>query len=59
MIGQIEKHKLEVPGHTVHSYVIFGIQLAADIALPMDAVTIDVTHVEVALRFYMAKIAIY
>ncbi|GFT57006.1 uncharacterized protein TNCV_189951 [Trichonephila clavipes] len=33
--------------------------VAADIALPMDAVTIDVTHVEVALRFRLVTIAIY
>ncbi|GFT97544.1 uncharacterized protein TNCV_387071 [Trichonephila clavipes] len=33
--------------------------VAADIALPMDAVTIDVTRVEVALRFRLATIAIY
>ncbi|GFW32990.1 uncharacterized protein TNCV_1939141 [Trichonephila clavipes] len=33
--------------------------VAADIALPMDAVTIDVPRVEVALRFRLATIAIY
>ena len=33
--------------------------VAADIILPMDAVTIDVTRVEVALLFRLAKIAIY
>ena len=33
--------------------------VATDIALPMDAVTIDVTHVEVTLRFRWAKIAMY
>ena len=33
--------------------------VAADIALPMDAVTIDVTRVEVTLQFRLAKIAIY
>ncbi|GFY18560.1 uncharacterized protein TNCV_2397851 [Trichonephila clavipes] len=33
--------------------------VAADIALPMNTVTIDVTHVEVALRFHLATIAIY
>ncbi|GFX14801.1 uncharacterized protein TNCV_1485441 [Trichonephila clavipes] len=33
--------------------------VAADIALPMDAVSIDVTRVEVALRFRLATIAIY
>ena len=33
--------------------------VAADIALPMDAVTIYVTRVDVALRFRLPKIAIY
>ncbi|GFX07335.1 uncharacterized protein TNCV_503931 [Trichonephila clavipes] len=33
--------------------------VAADIALPIDAVTLDVTRVEVALRFRLATIAIY
>ncbi|GFY04556.1 uncharacterized protein TNCV_4416411 [Trichonephila clavipes] len=33
--------------------------VAADIALPMDAVTIDVTRVEEALRFRLSKIAIH
>ena len=33
--------------------------VAADIALPMDAVIIDVTRVEIVLQFYLAKIAIY
>ncbi|GFX03572.1 uncharacterized protein TNCV_4751571 [Trichonephila clavipes] len=33
--------------------------VAADIALPKDAVTIDVTRVEVSLRFRLATIAIY
>ncbi|GFT06346.1 uncharacterized protein TNCV_1145381 [Trichonephila clavipes] len=33
--------------------------VAADIALPMDAVTPDVTRVEVTLRFRLATIAIY
>ena len=33
--------------------------VAADIALPIDAVPIDVTHVEDALRFCLAKITIY
>ncbi|GFV47666.1 uncharacterized protein TNCV_1708621 [Trichonephila clavipes] len=33
--------------------------VASDIALPMDAVTIDVTRVEVALQFCLATIAIY
>ncbi|GFX51669.1 uncharacterized protein TNCV_5013721 [Trichonephila clavipes] len=33
--------------------------VAADIALPMDAVITDVTRVEVALRFRLATIAIY
>ncbi|GFW65132.1 uncharacterized protein TNCV_393981 [Trichonephila clavipes] len=33
--------------------------VAVDIALPMDAVTIDVTRVEVALRFRLAIISIY
>ncbi|GFY25530.1 uncharacterized protein TNCV_2486501 [Trichonephila clavipes] len=33
--------------------------VAADIALPMDAVTVDVTRVEVALRFRLATIVIY
>ncbi|GFS56569.1 uncharacterized protein TNCV_4303441 [Trichonephila clavipes] len=33
--------------------------VAADIALPMDAVTIDVTRVEITLRFRLATIAIY
>ena len=32
--------------------------VTADIALPMDAVTIDVTRVKIALRFRLAKIAI-
>ena len=30
---------------------------AADIALPMDSITIDITHVEVTLLFRLAKIA--
>ncbi|GFU85685.1 uncharacterized protein TNCV_5126941 [Trichonephila clavipes] len=34
-------------------------KVAADIALPMDAVTIDVTCVEVPLQFRLATIAIY
>ncbi|GFW54331.1 uncharacterized protein TNCV_3702921 [Trichonephila clavipes] len=33
--------------------------VAADIALPMDAVTIDVTRGEVTLRFRLSTIAIY
>ena len=33
--------------------------VAADIALPMDAETIDVTRVEVTLRFRLATTAIY
>ena len=33
--------------------------VAADIALPMDVETIDVTRVEAALRFRFAKTAIY
>ncbi|GFV21657.1 uncharacterized protein TNCV_2416731 [Trichonephila clavipes] len=33
--------------------------VAADITLPMDTITIDVTRVEVALRFRLATIAIY
>ncbi|GFW82487.1 uncharacterized protein TNCV_1793801 [Trichonephila clavipes] len=33
--------------------------VAADIALPMDAVTIDVTHVELALRLRLDTMAIY
>ncbi|GFT43839.1 uncharacterized protein TNCV_2547911 [Trichonephila clavipes] len=33
--------------------------VAADIALPIDAVTINVTRVEVALQFRLATIAIY
>ncbi|GFW24288.1 uncharacterized protein TNCV_605371 [Trichonephila clavipes] len=33
--------------------------VSADIALPMDAVIIDVTRVEVILRFRLATIAIY
>ncbi|GFW09068.1 uncharacterized protein TNCV_3081601 [Trichonephila clavipes] len=37
----------------------FRCAVAADIALPMDAVTIHVPRVEVALRFRLATIAIY
>ena len=33
--------------------------VATAITLQMDAVTVDVTHVEVDLRFHLAKIAIY
>ncbi|GFU75164.1 uncharacterized protein TNCV_2056071 [Trichonephila clavipes] len=33
--------------------------VAADIALPMDAITIDIICVEVALRFHLATVAIY
>ncbi|GFS61538.1 uncharacterized protein TNCV_4312351 [Trichonephila clavipes] len=33
--------------------------VATDIALPMDAVTIDVIRVEVALRFHLATIVMY
>ncbi|GFT31717.1 uncharacterized protein TNCV_231261 [Trichonephila clavipes] len=33
--------------------------VAADMALPVDSVTMDITRVEVALRFRLATIAIY
>ncbi|GFT99628.1 uncharacterized protein TNCV_115051 [Trichonephila clavipes] len=48
-------------GTRTHSPFICNLRRteAADIALPMDAVTIDVTRVEVALRFRLATIAIY
>ncbi|GFX18250.1 hypothetical protein TNCV_4305511 [Trichonephila clavipes] len=50
LIGRIEEHKHEVPGHTVHSFMCnLRRTVAADIALPMDAVPIDFTRVEVAL----------
>ncbi|GFX07207.1 uncharacterized protein TNCV_2424121 [Trichonephila clavipes] len=48
-------------GTRTYSPIICNLRrtVAADIALPMDAVTIDVTRVEVALRFRLATIAIY
>ncbi|GFV21676.1 uncharacterized protein TNCV_1834541 [Trichonephila clavipes] len=48
-------------GTRTYSPFICNLQrtVAADIALPMDAVTIDGTCVEVTLRFLLATIAIY
>ena len=57
-IGQIEGYKLGLLERTVHKCVAFG-ALVADIVLPMDAATIDVTRVEVALRLRFSTTAIY
>ncbi|GFW33048.1 uncharacterized protein TNCV_2109781 [Trichonephila clavipes] len=51
----------ETRGTRAYSQFICNLRctVAVDIALPMDAVTIDVTHVGIALRFRLATIAIY
>ncbi|GFX31965.1 uncharacterized protein TNCV_3408791 [Trichonephila clavipes] len=48
-------------GTRVYSPFICNLRrtVVADIALPIDVVTIDVTRVEVTLRFRLATIAIY
>ena len=53
--------KTQTRSTRAYSPLIYNLRrtVAADIVLPMDAVTIDATHVEVALRFFLAKIAIY
>ena len=53
--------KTQTRGTPAYSPLIRNLRhtVAADIALPMDAVTIDVIRVEIALRFRLAKIAIY
>ena len=53
--------KTQTPDARAYSPLICNLlrTVAADIALPMDAITTDVTCVEVALRFRLAKIATY
>ena len=53
--------KTQTQGTQAYSSLICNLQctVAADIALPMDAVTIDVTRVEVSLQLRLAKIVIY
>ena len=48
-------------GTREYSPLIYNLQrtVAADIALPMDVATIDVTRMEVALRFRLAKITMH
>ena len=58
LIGWIEK---QTRGTRAYSPLICNLRraVATDITLPMDAVSIDVPHVEVALQFCLAKIVIY
>ena len=53
--------KTQIRGIQTYSPLLcnFWRELAAGIALLMDAVTIDATRLEVAQRFLLAKIAIY
>ena len=53
--------KTQTQGTWAYSPLTCNLRLAvaADIALPVDAVIIDVTRVGVVLRFRLAKIAIY
>ena len=53
--------KTQIQGTWADSPLICNLwrTIAVDIALPMDTVAIDVIRVEVALRFHLAKIAIY
>ena len=53
--------KIQTRGTRVYSLLICNLRctVAADIVLPMNTVTIDVTRVEVTLRFCLAKIAVH
>lgn len=58
-IRRIEEHKLRVHGQSVHFMCSLRLTVVPDIVLPMEDTTIDVTNVQVALRFRLYTQSIY